>query len=239
MNQNIQNAINAALENNWEEAIKINKLILHSENENDLDSLSRIAFAHTQMGEIDKAIKVYRKILSLDAYHFIARKNLDKLKSFSNKKVFLKTDSQSIPKDLFIEEAGKTKTVNLINPSPASITSGLNIGQEVILCTKKNTIEVRNQQKEFIGALPDDVSFRLKGYLKFGNSYQVFIKNVVKNTVTVFIREISKSKKLRNHPSFFLCPEFNSLKKAAPKSKSKKNKTQRDQGSDCEPDSDE
>jgi hypothetical protein len=53
-----------------------------------------------------------------------------------------------------------------------------------------------------LGAIPDDISFRLIRCLKAGNTYHIFIKNISKNNLNIFIREISRGTRLKNQPSF-------------------------------------
>ena len=104
--------------------------------------------------------------------------------------------------NLFIEEPGKTKTIILTNIAPVNVLSQLSIGDTVVLTAKKHSIEVRDINKTYIGALPDDLAFRLLRFLKGGNSYHVCIKNTAKNNVTVFIRETKRGKRIGSRPTF-------------------------------------
>ncbi len=195
-------AIQAALANDWEKAINTNKSIL-KENPEDINSMNRLAFALTQIRKLDEAKKLYKKILTIDKYNTIARKNLEKIESYpkSSKAQFQNTIFALSP-SLFIEEPGKTKTVTLTNIAPSSILSHINIGDETVLFPKRHSLEVRTRNKVYLGALPDDIAFRLLRLIKAGNSYQANIKNVSKNSISVFIREIKKGKRYANQPSF-------------------------------------
>jgi tetratricopeptide (TPR) repeat protein len=198
-------AIRAALSHDWEKAIALNQEIL-KENKHDINALCRLAYAYLQTGKHPEAKSLYNKILSLDRYNRIAQKNLDRIKSFpKNFKKVNKTVSQCLTPlspSLFIEEPGRTKAVSLINLAPSSILSHLNVGEEVVLCAKKHSIEVRNSKKNYLGALPDDIAFRLIRFLKAGNTYHVFIKGATKNSICIFIREIKRGKRLIHQPSF-------------------------------------
>ena len=193
-------AIDAALNRDWDKAIEINKKLL-KENKQDLDSMTRLAYAHSQKGEIDKAKKIYKKILSFDKYNTLAHKNLSKINHLTegNKKP---GTNQRVPPGLFIEEPGKTKTVQLINLAPVKVLSNLNIGDSVLLTPKKHSVEIRGTDKTYYGALPDDISFRLIKFINAGNTYMVCIKNIQKNTVSVFIRELQRGKKLKHQSTF-------------------------------------
>ncbi|MBI2616807.1 tetratricopeptide repeat protein [Candidatus Gottesmanbacteria bacterium] len=197
-------AIQAALTHDWEKAIELNQEIL-KDNKNDISTLNRLGYAYTQLGELEEARRLYRKILALDKYNLIAQKNLERINTlFKTKKRGNRKKSQhnSLSPGLFIEEPGKTKTVHLINIAPANFTSHLDIGDIVSLCPKKHSIEVRDGDNTYIGALPDDISFRLLRFLQAGNTYQVCIKNVEKRNVSIFIREIKRGKRFSTQPTF-------------------------------------
>lgn len=203
MDPNSQIAINAALEQDWAKAVTANEEII-KKNENSIDALSRLAYAYTQLGKIEKAKKLYRTILSLDRYNFIAKKNLDKISSLSGKsQTYIQKKSPAIlsPR-LFLEEPGKTKSIVLKNVAPTSVISKFRIGDTVTLHPKKHSIEIRDQEKTYIGAIPDDITFRLLRFIKAGNLYHVCVKNTEKNSVSVFIREVKRGKRLFHQSTF-------------------------------------
>lgn len=203
MNTLVTQAISAALSSDWKRAIDCNEQLL-SQQEADIDALSRLAFAYTQTGEAEKAKKLYKKILTLDRYNFIAQKNFDKLTALGAKAGSLSTGrkSRTISPQLFLEEPGRTKIVILINPAPLTTLSKLRISDAVYLHPKKHTVEIRDEENKYIGALPDDITYRLLRFLKAGNTYEVYVKNVQKNSISVFIKEIKRGKKFLNQPTF-------------------------------------
>jgi tetratricopeptide (TPR) repeat protein len=205
MNNLLKIAIESALSKNWTKAVEANNEILNLSPDN-LDALNRLAYAYIQLGDLDRAKKYYKKVLSLDHYNYLAHKNLDKMSSYSNKPpIKINSDQkQSKVKNvcLYIEEPGKTKTVSLINTAPPTVLSEMHIGDPVYLYPKKHTIEIRNGDKVYIGALPDDLSFRLIRFIKAGNLYDVYIKNLQKKCVSVFINEIKRGKRFASQPTF-------------------------------------
>lgn len=200
-----QVAITATLSCNWKKAISTNIKILKEEN-NDLNALNRLAYAYTQIGEVDKAKKIYRKILSIDRYNIIAQKNIEKIKGLKNqsKPASCKKNKAytGASPSLFLKEPGKTKTVNLANIASINILSNISIGEQVLLCPRKHSIEVRDLDKTYLGVLPDDIAFRLLRFIKGGNKYQAHINNVSKNNINIFIREKNRSKRFLSQPSF-------------------------------------
>lgn len=197
---NTQAAIDFALAQNWEDAVKINKELL-KKNKEDIDTLNRLAFAYFQSNEFEKAKKLYKKILSLDKYNKLALKNLSKLNNISTLKK-VKTRTERVNPGLFIEEPGKTKVIQLLNLAPNKTLSQLNIGETVSLHPKKHSVEIRGADKSYYGALPDDIAFRMIKFLSAGNTYLACIKNVQKNSVAIFIRELSRGKKYVNQSTF-------------------------------------
>ncbi len=199
----LQNAINSALSSDWKNAIAANQKML-SENKEDINSLSRLAHAYVQTGKIDEAKKLYKKILSLDKYNTIAAKNLEKLSGIPKHiKTHIRPKTTTVVSPgQFIEEPGKTKTVSLINVAPAGILSHLNSGENVFFYTKKHSIDVRSDAQIYLGAMPDDLAYRLLRFMKAGYEYKVFVKNATKNSVTIFIRETKRAKRFKSQPSF-------------------------------------
>lgn len=196
-------AIQSALSQDWEQAVKHNLAILTQTPDN-IEALNRLAFAYLQIGDFSKARSTYKHVLSLDRYNVIAQKNMQKVKmqAVAKAKNREKGENVVISPSLFLEEPGKTKIVALINVAPSNVLYAHSIGEQLILVAKRHTLEVRSLKKEYLGAFPDDLGFRLYRLIKSGNKYDVFIKAVGKNSLTVFIQEIKRSKRFRNQPTF-------------------------------------
>jgi hypothetical protein len=102
----------------------------------------------------------------------------------------------------FLEEPGKTKIVECVNAAPMAALATVFPGEEVELKARNHVVEVRSSSNTYLAALPDDLSFRLIKFLAVGNTYQALVKSVGKNTVTVFLRELSRGKRFATQPSF-------------------------------------
>ncbi len=195
-----QDAIEAALSQNWPEAIKINTALLKTDKQN-VNILNRLGFAYLQDGQLTEAKKTFLKVTKLDTYNQIALKNLHKLTTVRQK------DLRGMPKRtvspmFFLEEPGKTKIVECVNAAPVATLSSACPGEEVLLHAKNHVVEIRNLHNIYLAALPDDLSFRLIKFLAGGNTYQVLIKSIGKNSVTVFLRELTRGKRFATQPSF-------------------------------------
>ncbi len=190
-------AIQIALTGNWVEAISINKEILKSD-PTDIDALNRLAFAYTITGKTKEAKKTYQKVLDIDSANPIALKNLKRLGPNGNK---IKP-SLHISTNMFLEESGKTKIVTLINTAPSQIIKTLQMGQLLQLHMKRSKIFVQDEQKQYIGMLPDDMGKRLTTFLNGGNVYESYVKSAHDHEVIIFIKEVKRVAKYKNQPSF-------------------------------------
>ncbi len=202
-----QQAINAALDGRWEDALTLNDEILKEEPKN-VDALNRLARAYLELGKISLAKKYYSATLEFDAYNPIALKNLklinatrgeDQVNGHTN-------GSIKISPTLFLQEPGKTKVVNLLKVAEPQKLSLAFCGMGVELVQKNRGITVLDCHGQYLGVLPDDTAHQLLRLIKGGNKYEAFVKSVKVNGVAILIRETYRSAKFRNQPSFI---EFN------------------------------
>ena len=191
-------AIQTALEGNWQEAILINKSLIH-ENPEDVDALNRLALAYTIIGKLKEAKSTYQKVLTLDPLHPIALRNLKRLKDKSLNLTGGKTNSCINNK--FLEEPGKTKVVELVNIAQPTIVEALRTGQSLDLSIKRLKIFAL-EEEQYIGVLPDDIAKRLIKFMKNGCKYEAYVKSANQHKVTIFIKEIKKTSRYKDQPSF-------------------------------------
>lgn len=196
-------AIQSALDNKWNEAILINEELL-KDNPREIDTLNRLAYALMQSNQFSNAKETYSKVLDLDRTNPIATKNLKKLTSLLTQTNGIQASSNHINHmdNVFIQEAGKTKTVELTNVADKKTLMALQHGDDVFLTIKRSKVFVLNTEKTFIGMLPDDIGIRLASFIKGGNEYQACIKGIDDKTIIVFIKEVKRAKKFSNQSSF-------------------------------------
>ncbi len=197
-----QQAINAAIKNNWREAIKLNEQIIKHD-KNNIDAYLRLGFANMQTNAIKGAKKWYKKAQRLQPSNYIIKDNLERIKILESKKP-AESAGKTVSLDpyLFLETPGKTKAISLVNLGQKNILAQLTIGQEILLIPKKRKIEIRDKSKEYVGSLPDDISKRLTILMKAGSEFSTHIKEANLNNVVVFIREEKKGKKVQKYTSF-------------------------------------
>lgn len=191
-------AIAATLAGDWENAIKLNKSLLEEKPE-DIAALNRMGLAYSVIGDTKYAKDSFEKVLKLDPLNSIALKNLSRLKNDTSKNGDPTTLIQV--NNIFIEETGKTKIVDLINLAQAEVLQSLRTGQSVDMSIKRLKIFIL-QGKKYIGVLPDDIGNRLIKFINGGNKYEAFVKSANHQNVSIFIRELKKSAKFVDQPSF-------------------------------------
>lgn len=196
-------AIRASLSSDWQEAIRVNKKILAKKNK-DISALNRLAYAYSKIGDFSKAEKTYKKVLKLNPYSAIAKKNLDKIKSLNKKKdppAPCSFSSQQLD-DLFLNEPGKTKIISLINLAPFETLSTLTPSQQLKIIHKKRSIVFTTLEGNYIGALPDNLSFQITKLIKGGNCFEANVHSVKKNCLKILLRETKRASKFKNQASF-------------------------------------
>jgi tetratricopeptide (TPR) repeat protein len=188
-------AIQTALVGDWTTAISLNKIILE-EDPNDIDTLNRLAYALMSTGNIKEAKNLYEKVLGLDMKNPIAIRNLKRLTETPTKRLTVTINN------IFIEEPGKTKVIELTNIADKKIVTLLRSGEKLFLRIKRNKIFVLDLENTYVGSLPDDLSQRLIKFMDAGNEYECYVRNADSNKVCVFIRETKRVKSFKNQPSF-------------------------------------
>lgn len=196
-------AIQAMLLGDWKNATSLNKTLLN-ENPKDIDALNRLAYALTILGKIQDAKATYRKVLKIDVLNQIAIRNIKKLTDLGPKQIAKSLSSVKVKgvNSAFLEETGKTKIISLVNTTQPKIIALLTTGQPVTIKTKRSKIFVQDQNKQYLGVLPDDVGRRLIKLIKGGNTYEACIKSATEHNVCVFIKETKRVSKYKNQPSF-------------------------------------
>jgi tetratricopeptide (TPR) repeat protein len=197
-----QQAIDAAINIQWKQAIELNNKIVKLDSKNE-GAYLRLGFVYLQMRDIEKAKKYYSKALRLQPRNSVALQNLERVKVLENEKVQKKSEDQTVfDPGLFMDAAGKTKTVALANLGQKNVLAGLTIGQPIQLKVKKHRVEARTQSDDYIGTLPDDLSKRLIYFFKAKSTYLSYIKESTLTRVIIFIKEEKKGKSVYYQISF-------------------------------------
>ena len=195
-----EQAINCAMNGQWTEAVRLNESIIKIDKKN-IEAYLRLGFANLQINKIKKAKEYYLQALKIQPNNGFVKKNLDRIKILESKKLI---SSNTTPLDplLFVDIPGKTKTVSLVNCGPKSVLAKLTVGQKVFLMVKKRRVEIRTEEKEYAGCLPDDLSKRLAIFIKNGGVFSVYIKETSLKMINVLIKEEKKGAKMMKFVAF-------------------------------------
>lgn len=188
-------AVQAAKKLNWEAAITHNQSILDI-NPEDVGALNRLGVAYLQSKQPKQAKKAFETALEVDGSNQIAKKHLASIKSKKSTKTPL------FSKEHFIEEPGTTKIVELHRLASKSLLESLSVSQPCSVKPKNRFLSIETEDQEYIGALPEDLSFRLTKLMKRGNTYDCYIYSATPKSCKVYIKESTRSKKNENINSF-------------------------------------
>jgi len=194
LEERAQNAVNAALESNWDRAILLNQEIL-TDYPDDIDTLNRLAKSLLQKGQANQAIKTYRKVLQLDPYNPIAQKNLKGVTSNSSMPT-----GNAIDPNLFLEEPGKTKIV-MVQATPES-RQIVHVGDEVFPTQAQNDVIIYTSDKKKVGLFDADFTGYFIRLLKLGNRYCAHVFAIEENSIGIFLRETKRSADMKDCVSF-------------------------------------
>ncbi len=196
--QNLANkAIKMALDGVWAEAVLLNTEILKIEPKN-IPALLRLAKAQTNIHKLTAARRTYRQVLALDKYNPIAKRNISRLAQLGSS---LPTENVRTTTAVFLEEPGKTKSVYLVRLTDDRNLAQLEIGEPVDITVNPKSVCITKKGK-YLGRLPDDLAFRLIHLIRNGNKYEANIRFIETGKLQIFIREIKKSKRNEQIPSF-------------------------------------
>lgn len=187
-------AVVAAKQQDWDEAVRINQEILDLR-PLDVNALNRLGAAYLQLKNPRKAKDIFSQVMKIDRNNKLAQKHLERIKSKNEKNL------PSFSQKSFIEEPGKTKSVDLYRLAGKEILENLNVGQEGELEPKNRYISI-NVDGTYIGSLPEDLSFRLTKLMDSGNAYSCLVQSCDKNHCTVFLKEEVRSDKNQDINSF-------------------------------------
>lgn len=197
-----QQAIDAAIHQNWNDAINLNKKIIAIDKKS-LDSFLRLGFAYLQLQLIKEAKDAYTKALKIQSKNQVAIDNMERIAILEDKETVMVTQQKgNLDPSLFLEVSGKTRAVSLVNLGQKNHLAQLRVGQEVQLMLKKRKVEVRTMIGDYVGTLPDDLSKRLIFFLKAKSKYEAYIQESALTRIVIFIKEVKKGKAVAQHISF-------------------------------------
>lgn len=188
-------AIAAAKDNDWQTAVTANQEII-AINPADIAAYNRLGMSFLQLGNAKQATAAFKEVLKIDATNPIAKKQLERISKKED------IAPPQFTRTQFIEEPGKSKICALHRLAGRNVLESLRSGQTCQLKPKSRYISVETTEGHYIGALPDDVSYRLSNLITSGNLYECIVYTVTKTECSVFVREKYRSLENQHHNSF-------------------------------------
>ena len=199
LNNLSQQAIQAAIKGQWQNAVDINSEILNK-SPKDTEALNRLGKANMELGLIVKSIKTFKTCQKISPNNPIAIKNLQRLQSIQASDKSISKHRLSTPDD-FIEDS-KTVSTSLINLTSANNILKLSPGHKCTLEIVNNTVNILDSNRIRVGQIEPRLGSRIIRLIDSGNKYIATVKSSDSKKITILIRE-SFTKSLNKSISSF------------------------------------
>jgi tetratricopeptide (TPR) repeat protein len=184
-----EQAIDAATNAEWQEAVDINKRIL--ELGADSEAENRLARAFWELGELSAAREHYQSALALDPTNRIAERNINRLRMLmaeAGKKTVPAQKGAKAPVSIFVEETGKTGFAHLVDLAKPKQLAQVNPGDAVELGADGPRLAAKSNGVH-IGFVEPRVAARLLKLIADGNKYAAGVTSLGDKDVRIIIRE--------------------------------------------------
>jgi tetratricopeptide (TPR) repeat protein len=198
--QYAEEAVRAAIEGRWEDAIGINQLIIDRYGV-DEESSNRLGKALTELGRYDDAKAAYERTLQLNALNQIAQKNRAKLDVLAQHKE-VKVGPTRVDLNLFVEEQGKTTSTNLEDVADPAVHNKVVPGDIAELRIESDTIVAETVRGVRLGMIEPRLARRLIKFMQGGNRYLAAVTSAEPGSVKLMIRETYQDPAYAGKPSF-------------------------------------
>lgn len=183
-----EDAIRAAKESRWEDAVRINRTLLESIPD-DVDSHNRLGKALSELGQYAEARAEYETAMRLDPTNAIARKNAHRLAQVKEASASGPVAGDRIDPRFFVEETGKTGVTTLQNKAPIEVLARAAAGEPVSLRIEERHLVVVSSRGEALGQIEPKMALRLIELINGGNRYEAAILSLTDNQLRIIIRE--------------------------------------------------
>ncbi|MCH7736081.1 MAG: hypothetical protein IH872_01640 [Chloroflexi bacterium] len=200
-------AVDLALQGEWERATEVNKAILELFSD-DVEAMNRLVKALIELGNYLDARAVLNQVCEAAPYNNIAKKNRARLDQLTADPDSRRPGSSKQSKktagapQIFIEESGKSGTTILRNTNGNKAVVHISPSDQVTLSRDKNTVTVRTLDGQLLGQVEPKLGNRLARLIDGGNKYTAAVVTVNDQGVSVIIRETFKHRSLQNVCSF-------------------------------------
>ena len=196
----VEEAIQLALESNWQEAVSINRTVLDKYGP-DEDAYNRLGKALSELGKLEEALESYGETLKLNPLNVIAQKNQRKLSAMLEQPARVEGVHASVDVDLFAEEPGKSALTVLSRPSGGVLVQ-VAPGDPVELAAVGGVLHATTARGVALGDVEAKISRRLIPLMDTGNRYSAAVARAEDDRIEIMIREVFQSPENSRKSSF-------------------------------------
>lgn len=196
----VEEAIQLALESNWQEAVAVNRTILEKYGPEE-DAHNRLGKALSELGRLEEALESYGETLKLNPLNVIAQKNQRKLAAMLEQPARVEGVHGSVDVDLFAEEPGKSALTVLSRPSGGVLVQ-VAPGDPVELASVGGVLHATTARGVALGDVEAKISRRLIPLMDTGNRYSAAVARAEDDRIEIMIRETFQSPENSRKSSF-------------------------------------
>ena len=195
----VEEAIQAALDSRWSEALAINQALLERHGP-DEETHNRIGKALIELGKPDEALQAYSATLGMNPLNLIAQKNVRKLSTMLEQKEQIASGGQAIDVELFSEEPGKSALTVLRQPGKK--VAVVAPGDVVELHPEDGLLRAETARGVELGEVEPKIARRLLPLIETGNRYTAAVARVDEQVIEIIIREVFQAPENARKTSF-------------------------------------
>ena len=196
----VEEAIQAALESRWSEALGVNQALLERHGP-DEDTYNRIGKALTELGRLQEAMDAYSAALNLNPLNPIAQKNVRKLSAMVEAKEHVAGAAHTIDPELFTEEPGKS-ALTVLSTRGQGVSVAVAPGDVVELAADGSALRARTARGVALGEVEPKLARRLLPLMATGNRYSAAVARVDDDKIEIIIREVHQAAENARKSSF-------------------------------------
>jgi tetratricopeptide (TPR) repeat protein len=197
----VEEAIAAALESRWADAVAINEALIERHGA-DEETCNRLGTAKSELGSLQEALTAYQSSLELNPLNPIAQKQARRIAALLEARA-RPAPSGAIDVDLFSEEPGKSGRTTLSPPrGGAPVGVAVTPGDTVELITSGTQLLAETSRGVALGAVESKLSHRLRPLIESGNRYSAAVARVEDERIELIVREIFQAPENARRSSF-------------------------------------
>lgn len=202
--QLVEEARQAALAGNWDEAIALNLQIIERF-QKDAEAYNRLGRAYLALDRLNDAKDAYSQALRADPANLIARRNLQRFEILrgQGRPAENHTSLPTLPRtSVFLEEVGRTWVDELVNPGELPHLADVYAGEHLQLVEEDERLVVRRSTGERLGEIEPKTARRVLDLMARGNRYEIYALGLSGQTLRYILREVYRDPSLATTVSF-------------------------------------